>query len=387
MKKHIPVILLSLLFAICLFLLEKYLSPLTCLNSRIYDTMQKVHYKLDKPPAAINDILLVPIDNPTLTHVPERWPYPRSYFAKVINNLKKAGIKAIAFDFVFYGRTTPEDDELITKAVENDQNIILASSIDEEGFLNILPFAHLEGDFNSGIITKVQDGDGVVRKNITYLVSEKERQRGFLSWEMAILKTAKNINLSSIESHTHTITFQDYNHERWDIPVDDKYKSFLINYCAHTKDFNSISFYKILNGEFDANKVKGKIALVGLVSSLFADIHNTPIGWLPGITLNANAFLTLYSKDFLRELPPILNFIVLIIGVIIASFIYLFFQRKKAIFLLILEVLIFFTVSYVIFAFGYVWQYILFPLAVFGCPILSQYFYSRKAKAIARKKR
>jgi len=340
--------------------------------------MQQTHYKLSKPPAAINDILLIPIDNPTLTNVPERWPYPRSYFAKVINNLKKAGIKAIAFDFVFYGRTTPEEDELITKAVENDQSIVLASSIDEEGFLNILPFAHLKGNFNSGIITKIQDADGVVRKNITYLVNEKERQRGFLSWEMAILKTAKNINLSSIKSYNHAVVFENYNREKWRIPVDEKYKSFLINYSAHTKDFQRISFYKVLNKDFDENKVKGKVALVGLVSSLFADIHNTPIGWLPGVTLNANALLTLYSKNFLKELPPILNIIVLIIGVIIATLLYVSFKRKKALFLLAAEAVIFFVISYLIFAFGYVWHYALFPLAIFCCPILSGYIHSKK---------
>ncbi|MFA5272126.1 MAG: CHASE2 domain-containing protein, partial [Candidatus Omnitrophota bacterium] len=380
MKKNIPVIFLSLFFAVCLFFLQRYIPLLNCANLRIYDTIQKMHYKLSKPPAAINDILLVTIDNPTLTHIPERWPYPRSYFAKVINNLKKAGIKVIAFDFVFYGRTTPEEDELITKAVGNDQSIILASSIDEEGFLNIFPFAHLEGNFNSGIITKVQDADGVVRKNITYLVSEKERQRGFLSWEMAILKTVRNINLSSIESYSHAIAFENYDRERWAIPVDEKYKSFLINYRAHTKDFRRISFYKVLNGELDENMVKGKIALVGLVSSLFADIHNTPIGWLPGITLNANAFLTLHSKNFLKELPPFLNIIVLLIGVFIAAFFYVSFERKKALFLLTGEVFVFFLISYILFILGYVWHYALPILAIFCCPILSKYIYSKKNK-------
>jgi adenylate cyclase len=335
---------------------------------------------LSKPPKLINDILLIPIDNPTLTNIPERWPYSRSYFAKVISNLKKAGIKVIAFDFVFYGKTNPEDDALITKAIENDKSIILASSIDEEGFLNIFPFAHFEGEFTSGIITKVQDTDGIVRKNITYLVSEKERQRGFLSWEMAILKAGRNINLASLESYNHTVAFENYDRERWVIPVDEKYKSFLINYTAHTKDFQSISFYKALNGEFDENKVKGKIALVGLVSSLFADIHNTPIGWLPGITLNANAFLTLYGKNFLRELPYILNLVVLITGIIIATLSYVSFARKKALILLVVEIFVFFVISYILFAFGYIWQYALFPLAIFCCPLFSEYIYSKKIK-------
>ena len=42
------------------------------------------------PPRAIKDILLVTIDNDTVNLMTHCWPYPRTDFAQVIENLNRA---------------------------------------------------------------------------------------------------------------------------------------------------------------------------------------------------------------------------------------------------------------------------------------------------------
>ncbi|MDD5085077.1 MAG: CHASE2 domain-containing protein, partial [Candidatus Omnitrophica bacterium] len=301
--------------------------------------------------------------------------YPRSFFAKVIENLKQAGARVIAFDFVFLGKSTPEDDTLLKRAFESEGKSVLAATINEEGSIEFSTNTGLSNGAPSGIITKFQDPDGVTRKNLTYLVSDKEATRGFFSWEMRILKEVKEIDLSSFETKNSTISFKAKDGEKWIVPVSKNTKSFLIHFRAHTLDFRRLSFSKALDGDFDPAIVKDKIVLVGFSSSVFGDLHNTPIGWLPGLTLNANAFLTLYAHDFLRNSPKYLCRIALVLGIILSSVIVTIMRPKIAILLIVAEVAAFFAASYIFFAMGYVYNYSIFPIAVFLCPLISKKIY------------
>ena len=106
--------------------------------------------------------------------------------------------------------------------------------------------------------------------------------------------------------------------------------------------------------------VKDKIVLIGLASSVLADIHNTPIGWLPGVTLNANALLTLCGHRFLKHLPDAYGLLMIIIGVIAWTLI-LLFKNSGSYILVAVEIGFFFLLSYILLVTGYVWNYFDFP--------------------------
>lgn len=374
-KKITGIAVISLILTAFLVAFADFVPPLEFLNRKIYDTFVKIELRLASPPAAINDILLVTIDNQTLRTIGERWPYPRAFFAKVIENLKQAGAKLIAFDFVFLGKSNPEDDALLKKSLESGGKSVLATAINEEGSIEFSTNSALSNGAPSGIITKFQDPDGVTRKNLTYLVSNKELTRGFLSWEMRILKEAKEIDLSSFETKDSIISFKARDGEKWIVPVSKSTKSFLIHFRARTMDFRRLSFSKVLEGNFDPALVKDKIVLVGFSSSVFGDLHNTPIGWLPGLTLNANAFLTLYAHDFLRNLPKYFYRIALVLGIILSSIFVTIMRPKTAVLIILVEIVAFFAISYVFLAIGYVYNYSIFPIAISLCPFLSKKIY------------
>jgi CHASE2 domain-containing sensor protein len=64
-----------------------------------------------------NDIVLVPIDDVTFNDLDVRWPFPRHFHAEVINALRKAGAKVIAYDVQFTEQTDARNDNALINAV------------------------------------------------------------------------------------------------------------------------------------------------------------------------------------------------------------------------------------------------------------------------------
>ena len=373
LKNGIIIAAISLFLGLASLPLSDYLPFVKNIDYKLYGALMNIEYCLNKTPPAIKDTLLVTIDNETLTSMPHRWPYPRSDFAVVIDNLINAQAKVIAFDFAFFGKSEDAQDALLKNALNSDARIILASGVNEQGELDFYN-SPVSGNATFGIVTKLQDRDEVIRKGITYLVYEEStnQNKGFLSWGMQILKTAKNIDLNSLSVKGDTLSFRSYSGEKWSIPVDPETKSFLINFRVRTRDFPKVSFYRLFKGDFDPALVRNKIVMVGIVSSLLQDVQHTTIGWLPGLTLNANVFLALYTHDFLRNMPKYSEYIALIIGIIFAAFFVTVLSFSSTAASIFAEIILFLIFSYVLLLRGYIWNYALFPLVTAIFPLIAK---------------
>ena len=372
-KKNIYTLILSCLFATLIVFASPRFPLIKTMHWKIYDALLRAETQNTPPPRAIKDILLVTIDNDTVNLMAHCWPYPRTDFAQVIENLNRAHPRIIALDFAFFGAAPNNiDDAMLVLTLNRSGIVILANNISEDGTLNFPTLPKLGKNIVSGIVTKIEDEDGIIRRNMTYVVEEKKQQVGFLSWGMQILKEVKDINLATLTKEKRSLSFQNKEGEEWTIPINPTTNSFLIHFRAHTPDFKRISFYKILKGDFDPSLIKGKIVLIGFASSMLGDIHLSPIGWLPGLTVNANAFLTLYTHNFLKNMPKAINLIVLFIGVICSTLFVLRFSPKSALFAIGLEIFVFFFLSFLLLIQGYLWNYSLFPISVAFCPWLSK---------------
>lgn len=342
------------------------------LNWKIYDKLMVLETKLHDTPSKAADILLVTLDNKTLSRLPHRWPYPRSYFAKTIENLNKAGAKLIAFDFIFLGKSFPEDDLSLKESLNKQRNIVLPITINEEGELDLFSATELNLNIPAGIITKLQDKDDVIRRNITFLVNEKNPGQVFFSWETQLLNQIKRIDTESLRYQNSVFYFHSSSGEQWSIPVDADTGGFLIHFCCNTSDFNRLSFYDALKNDFNPDLARNKIVLIGFLSQTFGDIHNTPLGWLPGVTLNANAFLALYRHDFLHKTGPAAEYAVLLIGLIIAVLILCSFNLKKGLLIIGAGIVLFLALSYLLLTKGYIWNYSRFPILTILSPLLAK---------------
>ena len=118
-KRNIAILLWSILVTAAILLVADYVLTTNPLHQQAYDALATLRSQFVRPAPATKDIVLVKIDNDTMKNMPESWPYSRATFARVINQLKKAGARTIGFDFVFYGRSSAEADALLKQAFEN----------------------------------------------------------------------------------------------------------------------------------------------------------------------------------------------------------------------------------------------------------------------------
>ena len=369
------IIVISVILTVSLLIIGALIPLKNPVHWYIYGKLLRLEHAIRPLPSQISDITLGTIDNNTLNTMAERWPYPRSCFAKVIDNLKKAGAKAIGFDFVFYGSSTEEEKELFRQAIGSERNVVLGAGIDEEGRLSYSTAAELKDIASSGLVTKLQDNDGVIRKCPTYFVKHSESKKGFLSWELLLMRAAKELDMNSLESEGKVLSFEKSGGQPCRIPVEADTKAFIIHYRANTVDFNRISFVSVFNGNFDQALVRDKIVICGLVSALLQDVHNTPFGWLPGVTLNANTFLNVYSGDFLREVPAGIEIALIFLCVAALPIAKSFLRRYISILsIAAFEILVFFILSYILLVNGYVWNYFIFPFVIAFTPALCKKF-------------
>ena len=159
LRKKYWIIAASLFLTILSLLFYKYIPFTKNIDHALYGALLNAEYALRKPPSVVNEILLVTIDNETIEKMAHHWPYPRADFATVIENLKKADPRAIAIDFVFYGKMDEPEDVMLRDVLKSDSRIVAAANLNQRGELDFSNSLAIK-EATTGIITKLQDQDG-----------------------------------------------------------------------------------------------------------------------------------------------------------------------------------------------------------------------------------
>lgn len=274
---------------------------------------------------ALDSITIVKIDDESINKI-GRWPWDRSVTAQIINKVKEA--KVIGIDVSFFEPSS--NDSSLKEALENNNNVILASEINE----NIL----YKPIFNSktGYVNFQTDSDGVTRSLQSGLSSE------IIPFSFLIYKEGMNNNAV-------------FNSRRY-----------FINFIGPPNSFNSISAYELLNSE--NLSFKNKFVLIGATAPNLHDTYFVPTSEgiaMPGVEIHANTLQNLILNNFISRQSSISIFFLALISVIIGMF---FISRLKVYYilpLLILAIGIYFYFSLVLFSkYNYVLDLFFFPLAL-----------------------
>ncbi len=122
-------------------------------------------------------VVIVDITNQSFEGLPNSFPFPRKYYARVLNNLFDAGAKAVGIDIVFDGPSRiPGDDSVFAAALKKYQPVVLAghSDIDVSGRFKILKSEDfynnffIKSDSSIGIVFVGNDLDGVCRRYMPF---------------------------------------------------------------------------------------------------------------------------------------------------------------------------------------------------------------------------
>ncbi len=142
-----------------------YFPPFRLIEARLYDILSVVAPPFPTDPGAV----VVAIDEPSISEIGQRWPWPRDLHARLIESLRAAGAKVIAFDIIFAEPSTEEADRRFAGALgpdvilaADDVTIPLPQGVQTTRINPIDPF--LDAGAVPGVAAVDLDGDAYLRR-------------------------------------------------------------------------------------------------------------------------------------------------------------------------------------------------------------------------------
>jgi len=320
-----------------------------------------------------DDVVIVEIGDDTFNTLNERWPFPREYHARLIENLENSGASQIIFDIEFTERTNIDSDSKLAATIAKYDNIILSGKLIRTQYNNsvreqlLSPISLLtQTGIDWGTVNISADPDGFVRRYELYQKRAKE-----MKLSIGTIAMARHYKLDLLSENIE-------NYPKF-FKIGSNYipkitsKSALINYYGPARTFNTYDFADVIDDstfitnfekELDtdldqyyqlADKFKNKIVLIGLTSVEFHDTHHTPFfsennQLMPGVEIHANFIETVLRSDYLTRFPIIpyllFTFLITILLFIFNSII----KPTVSVFINIVLIIGFIWISYFLFS-------------------------------------
>jgi diguanylate cyclase (GGDEF)-like protein len=272
--------------------------------------MTRFAHIVSPPPKNIDKIVVISVDDESFKLLNKKWPWRRLMFAYLVDKLAADKPKVISLDFSFIGKSDIEDDDrIISEAFFDAGNVLSASYFAHDGQY-MKPLEKIAASsLGYGFINKPRDADFYVRRARSVLFSKEDKAIDY-SLVLKTFAVFKNIPLEDIKYDGKNIVIKDAL-----IPVD-KEGSYPVDFRLRFNEFKVIPFWQIIKVDFPPGTFKDKIVLVGPTNEILHDVHNTPLGLMPGAIINANELLMLVNNNFVKYLPKWLEFLLLCIFVV-----------------------------------------------------------------------
>ncbi len=216
--------------------------------------------------------------------------WPRSWHARLIENLNRQGAEIIVFDYDFSKPTTTDEDHTFARAIRKASNVVLANRILSSGeVVHPLP-AFADGALDEGFINFRPDRDGHWRR-ILYMAVGKNRYIYF-SLPLKVVEIYEDF-----PEDQRVLNSEDFlgwgSHQ---LP----YPDMLINFAGAEGSFPVLSYKDVMEERVDRKLVEGKIVLVGNTHSLGKDFFSTPTSFrMPGVEVYAHAVATIMNDAYI----------------------------------------------------------------------------------------
>jgi CHASE2 domain-containing sensor protein len=291
-----------------------------------------------------SEIVIIAIDDESVQKL-GRWPWPRSYHARLINILHQAKAKVIGMDIIF-SSPDPKQDYQLAEAIKDAQNVVMVAyplMPTQMSFArNIMTINQIQYPIEKmvqaargvGHIAVVYDNDGTVRR-IPALLRTKDETLLAFGIEIALVYQGEDHRRIGLDRDLLRVS-------SIKIPIDSK-GNMLINYTGGPHSFTEIPYYRVINGEVPMDFFKDKIVLVGLTAGGLSDSWVTPFinqGSMSGIELHANIINTIVDKGFFIHLDGGQNAFLILFWGILSGFVFHRFPRSATVFLIVMVSLI-----------------------------------------------
>jgi CHASE2 domain-containing sensor protein len=253
---------------------------------------------------ATGDVVIVAIDPESLRWL-EVWPWPRRYYAVVIEALLAAGAERIALDLDLSSSSRPSDDQRLADALAAAGPRRVAIPLfrqfhpASDGTLEVVEtgpnalfaphVAQVHADFQP-------DADGLVRRLEEYYQRDDEAIPAISVW---------------LRGDTQ--------------PVPDTLQ---LDFAIDVASIPRLSFIDVLDGRFDRGMVAGRSVIIGAIASELGDRASVPrYKILPGALVHALAFETQSQQ---RALSTVGGWPIALAGVVLCLLLGRWFARLSA---------------------------------------------------------
>lgn len=290
-------------------------------------------------------VVIVEISDRSFAALSPQWPWPRSYYAKLIRNLKSAGAKVVGIDIILTGPDpySPTNDDELRAAIRETGIVVLAGKMEEpsphyqvkreqENFGNLF-FAV---DSSLGLVNIRNDADGVFRRYAPFWESRYDGATGHAvvrrmpTFGFAVLSKYFGLPpLATAENTANELLFAGCRIPKYD------QSSLLINLYGPSGTFRRVNFADVLDDEtvttteeassgqeintfsdpeygykYDGT-FKDKIVLVGstmpehhdLFPVAFAQHREQGTNLMYGVEIHAHVIESVLRREFLTRSP------------------------------------------------------------------------------------
>lgn len=328
--KLISVLLIAIAAFVVAFLLLIF-KPIQILELKYQDQLFEWRGPLD---VSDSPIVLVAISQEADEEIPQKYPWPTSVHAKLVENLNRAGAKVIAFDVVFDNPDQYDfrNDTLFAEALKKYENVILAGELqrsdnelsEQKSTMFPIPILTTNNPNQVALVRVRPDLDGAVR---SYSFGQQHQKQSYYRLSLETLRYYSGIPYENIDAIGPNPESEYFSMGPYEI-LKDGANSFLINYYGPEGTFPEISYEQVIDDSsyttvfesgigFDVNSFddpdighlnqetfKDKIVIVGSTMPLLKDFYATPFAnegnnARPGYQIHANALQTVLDGNYI----------------------------------------------------------------------------------------
>lgn len=285
------------------------------------------------------DIVIVAIDDFSFNWTGYQWPWPRSYFAEIVNQINVGGGKVVGVDILlFEDDQDPANDQAFAKALENAASAVSIVQIFQnniEGFSypsiqEPLPIYQSVLD-GIGTTAVIRDEDAIVRSVQTFSTYNDTR---YYHWAFEIaglylgVPPPTNLTNDSVQFNGEIVPLRG--------------GQLLVNFAGPAGTYPTYSASSVAIGdvlEQNPDAFRDKIVLIGATSITLQDIYPTPFSAqspTSGVEIVASTIDTLINGKYLILAQPWVTILIILAAAFLAYLISLSKRPSLTITLLII---------------------------------------------------
>jgi adenylate cyclase len=314
------------------------LNGLKGLELRSVDTRFSIRGQQPQP----DDLAVVAIDTKTFNRLGVQWPFPRRMHARVLDNLRKDGAKAIAFDVQFTEQTDPRDDNALIEAISRAKNVVLATTEADHGKTAVLggeqTLRAIKARAGNALLPN--DGGGTLRR--TWYSAAGLKTLGIATAEDVLGHPIKPSALGG--------------------------KTAWIDYRGGPGTILTTSYSDVWKNSFRPGTFKGRTVVIGPAAPTLGDVHPTSVtgeDLMSGAEIQANAIWTALHGFPLQPVAKFWTPLLIVLFALAAPLLFIALTARESVLVLVLVALSYTAATQLLFNRGTIVPFV-YPMLALG---------------------